>query len=313
MSPENEAKKAREPWRRRGFVFGAPWEQFKAAFERYRKWVHSCFENEDEVRARLVFAHNDTQYGNILKMEPTNQSPLLMPANEHRQLVVIDFEYASANMRGLEFANHFTEWCYDYHDEHESWKCKIGNYPKPEEQERFIKAYLTHRPYQADQTPSAPSTRATPMTLPIHPSRSPRIPPLVLDDHNEVDLSKLADTDSVDADVLKLMGETRMWRPANSAQWSAWGIVQAKVPGLEEALDGPKKNENPEDSREGDKESTTGDQSEEQEEGEEFDYLAYAQDRACFFWADLLALGIVQENELEGDMLKHIKERIIEF
>lgn len=32
---------------------------------------------------------------------------MLLPANEHKQLVVIDFEYASANVPGLEFANHF--------------------------------------------------------------------------------------------------------------------------------------------------------------------------------------------------------------
>ena len=28
------------------------------------------------------------------------------------------------------------------------------------------------------------------------------------------------------------MDETRMWRLANTAQWVAWGIVQAKVPGM---------------------------------------------------------------------------------
>jgi len=32
---------------------------------------------------------------------------LLLPANEHRRLVVIDFEYANANTPALEFANHF--------------------------------------------------------------------------------------------------------------------------------------------------------------------------------------------------------------
>ena len=34
----------------------------------------------------------------------------MLPANEHKQLVVIDFEYASANVPGLEFANHFVSW-----------------------------------------------------------------------------------------------------------------------------------------------------------------------------------------------------------
>jgi choline kinase len=36
-----------------------------------------------------------------------SESPLLSAANEHKQLVVIDFEYANANVPGLEFANHF--------------------------------------------------------------------------------------------------------------------------------------------------------------------------------------------------------------
>lgn len=48
-----------------------------------------------------------TQYGNLLRMEPSSESPLLRPENEHKQLVVIDFEYASANLPGFEFANHF--------------------------------------------------------------------------------------------------------------------------------------------------------------------------------------------------------------
>jgi thiamine kinase-like enzyme len=58
---------------------------------------------------RVQDANNisQTQYGNLLRMEPATQSPLLLPANEHKQLVVIDFEYSSANTPGLEFANHF--------------------------------------------------------------------------------------------------------------------------------------------------------------------------------------------------------------
>jgi choline kinase len=30
----------------------------------------------------------------------------------------------------------------------------------------------------------------------------------------------------------RLLAETRLWRLANSAQWVAWGIVQAQVPGM---------------------------------------------------------------------------------
>ena len=46
-------------------------------------------------------------------MEPSHESPLLRPENVHKQLVVIDFEYASANTPGIEFANHFVSQVFD--------------------------------------------------------------------------------------------------------------------------------------------------------------------------------------------------------
>lgn len=41
--------------------------------------------------------------------------------------------------------------------------------------------------------------------------------------------------EQLNKDVEKLYQETRWWRIANSAQWIAWGIVQANVPELDEA------------------------------------------------------------------------------
>ncbi|KAG1470693.1 hypothetical protein G6F56_002531 [Rhizopus delemar] len=75
-----------------------------------------------------VFAHNDTQYGNILRI------------NETGELVVIDFEYAGYNPRGYDLANHFCEWMYDYHSD-EPHKMCIENYPTQQEQLRFMSAY----------------------------------------------------------------------------------------------------------------------------------------------------------------------------
>lgn len=46
------------------------------------------------------------QYGNILRLEGEDESKIT-PEDEHKQLIVIDFEYANANVPGLEFANHF--------------------------------------------------------------------------------------------------------------------------------------------------------------------------------------------------------------
>lgn len=40
--------------------------------------------------------------------------------------------------------------------------------------------------------------------------------------------------EAVEAEIQRLQHEIRLWRPANSARWIAWGFVQAKVPGMDE-------------------------------------------------------------------------------
>jgi choline kinase len=111
-------------WKKRGLVCGVEWPIFRRTVEKYRKWLEEQYGGIDKINERMIFAHNDvslpiwileralimelqTQYGNILRMMPEGESPLLLPANQHKQLVVIDFEYANANLPGLEFANHF--------------------------------------------------------------------------------------------------------------------------------------------------------------------------------------------------------------
>ena len=115
-----------EKWRERGLVCGVSWSLFRKTVDRYRAWLEDLYGGPAAIKRDLVFAHNDvsigclhavlltllndyiqTQYGNLLRLQPSGESPLLIPANEHKQLVVIDFEYASANVPGLEFANHF--------------------------------------------------------------------------------------------------------------------------------------------------------------------------------------------------------------
>jgi choline kinase len=90
-----------------------------------------------------------------------------------------------------------------------------------------------------------------------------------------------------------------MWRVINSAQWVAWGIVQAKTPGMVEEQE------------EGVKTPTV--EGEAAEEEEEFDYLAYSQDRALFFWSDLLAMNLVKEDDLPPAMVEHIKARAVDY
>ena len=95
--------------------------------------------------------------------------------------------------------------------------------------------------------------------------------------------------------IAALLEETRLWRTANSAQWVAWGIVQAKIPGLVSAdVGGSGVVEGRE---EGEKEA----------EEEEFDYLAYAQDRAYFFLGDCVLLGLVKVEELGPEVRQWLK------
>ena len=114
--------------------------------------------------------------------------------------------------------------------------------------------------------------------------------------------------DDVETEIQRLMLEARIWRVANSAQWVAWGIVQAKVPGMDDvpssdnslptspvvALDSDTRNpeaaalaQDAQDKR-----------PEEEEDDPEFDYLTYAHERAMFFWGDVVQLGFVKSEEL---------------
>lgn len=109
----------------------------------------------------------------------------------------------------------------------------------------------------------------------------------------------------MEANVQHLMKQQRLWRVINSAQWVAWGIVQAKVPGMEEGIgldcaDETSSQEKP--PVDADVDDVDG-----------FDYLAYAHDRAMFFWADLLALQLVDESQLPAALVEYVKTRIIEY
>ncbi|THW05388.1 kinase-like protein [Aureobasidium pullulans] len=337
---EQQTKKptGSDGWQSRGFVCGTEWAVFKKTVQKYREWLEAQYTEPGQLRSRYVFAHNDTQYGNILRLLPSGTSPLLLPANTHKQLIVIDFEYANANTPGLEFANHFTEWCYNYHDEKAPWLCNTSFYPTPEEQDRFVRAYVRHRPQFNAPTPNLGPADKDPQEKqkrPAGPTSS--ISNFMLDARGPPESA--ATTAKADAEyqaqedeqVASLLRETRMWRLANSTQWVAWGIVQAKVPGLpsdtpasaiplsethdemtptgdnDQAFSDPLDAEGKamqEDIH--DKRPDPNEEDDEQAE-EEFDYLAYARDRAMFFWGDALALGIVEEKDLPEDVRAGVK------
>lgn len=123
----------------------------------------------------------------------------------------------------------------------------------------------------------------------------------------------------VERRVEELMVEARWWRVANSAQWVAWGIVQANIPELEEydaacrtpSADAPggevegMEKLDLDDGEEGDEEG--GSVEGEDKEDDEFDYVAYAQDRAMFFWGDCVALGLVRLEDLPENVQEAVK------
>ena len=323
-----------DQWKNRGLVCGVEWPIFRAAVRKYRDWLYETCGGYDQVRDRLIFAHNDTQYGNLMRMQPSGESPLLLPENSHKQLVVIDFEYANANVPGLEFANHFTEWCYDYHRE-DAFALHESRYPSAEEQHRFLKAYVQHTsPVQARRPElGRKASTAGSISQFMLDSRTPRTTSYADEE--------AARDEAVEQTVQQLLYETRIWRLANAAQWVAWGIVQAKVPGMDAALEA-RRNRTPTKSNtaasgntptssssgtdgnskkvEGGDEYEAGKDAaqetdalkmaeggDEGEEEDEFDYLAYAQERALLFWGDALQQGIVSRDELPESLLKKVK------
>ncbi|KFH65020.1 hypothetical protein MVEG_08501 [Podila verticillata NRRL 6337] len=82
------------------------------------------------VHSPLVFAHNDTHQGNILKM-----------TDEDGELVFIDFEYAGYNTRAFDIGNHFCGWTTYYHSDQPS-TLHPDHYPTKAEQLNFLEAYM---------------------------------------------------------------------------------------------------------------------------------------------------------------------------
>jgi choline kinase len=149
------------------------------------------------------------------------------------------------------------------------------------------------------------------------------------------DAEEAAREKEVEKKVEDLIKEAKLWRIANSAQWVAWGIVQAKVPGLDNKpqelkSEGPVHHikdkivakvgsvlhkaepmtdpQTPEAKQH--QESHDHDQRPEEGHGEdedEFDYLGYAQQRAMFFWGDVVDLGLVKIEDLPEGLEAKLK------
>lgn len=121
---------------------------------------------------------------------------------------------------------------------------------------------------------------------------------------------------AVDQRVEELLRETRLWRAMNSAQWVAWGIVQAKIPGYTEPPaegsgeeGGAHQGDAPASpvASEGSAAGSSGESAGAGEDEEGFDYLSYSHERALFFWGDCVQMGLIKLEELPEALRERIK------
>lgn len=126
---------------------------FKRLFDELN-FLRRCL---SKTRSLVVFCHNDLQEGNILLPKAGSGNVRLMsvtediisnhnlkafnPSNPH--LVLIDFEYASYNYRGFDFANHFVEYTIDYDVAQPPYfKIYEDRFPPASHQLEFFRSYI---------------------------------------------------------------------------------------------------------------------------------------------------------------------------
>lgn len=101
---------------------------------------------------KKVFAHNDAQYGNLLRVKNVKKG-----SPDHHQIIVVDFEYASPNPPAFDIANHFHEWTASYSDPDHPHILNPSRYPTPEERRNFYRAYLKQSAYLSTGTAEDPT------------------------------------------------------------------------------------------------------------------------------------------------------------
>ncbi|OMJ18063.1 putative choline kinase 2 [Smittium culicis] len=163
--------------------------EFIALTKKYIDFITSKYSSNN-----LVFAHNDLQYGNILKIQSTNE------------LMFIDFEYAGYNYRGADIANHFTEWMADYGTDQPhvlfdskfpSKNQRIDYYTSYLETEVLLKNFI-------DETKL-----------------------------KNADYSDIIDFELIKEQAEQLDSEVLDFVPGLHLQWGLWGLIQACLSGID--------------------------------------------------------------------------------
>lgn len=101
-------------------------------FDEMEKEIARVRRKCDNTSSPVVFCHNDLLSGNIMVMGGSKSDSYEDMATKPLQF--IDFEYGCYSYRGFDWGNHFNEWA--------GFDCEWDELPSPEEQRRFLRAYL---------------------------------------------------------------------------------------------------------------------------------------------------------------------------
>lgn len=178
------------------------------------------------------------------------------------------------------------EWMANYHDAKNPYVLREADYPTLDEQKNFLRAYVEHhRSNSGSRTNSTPRPQLM-ISSSYSFSLDARTP------GNQYKEEEAARQKATEKEIEQLLYETNIWRPASSAMWCAWGIVQAK----------DKDKEKSPNTESGEEEEPAA-----EEEDDEFNYFGYAQQRALLFLGDLLTLGVMSEEELGPAVVQKVK------
>uniref|UniRef100_A0A7E4VKZ2 Choline/ethanolamine kinase n=1 Tax=Panagrellus redivivus TaxID=6233 RepID=A0A7E4VKZ2_PANRE len=134
-------------------------------------------------KSKVSFCHNDLQEGNIL-LPKASSGNIRMPSISDEKnsmlsafnpldprLVLIDFEYASYNYRGFDFANHFVEYSINYEiDEAPYYEITQENFPSEDRMFEFMLSYLKElNPNKEDDELTDDAKAMVEETLPFVP------------------------------------------------------------------------------------------------------------------------------------------------
>ncbi|KAJ1662987.1 hypothetical protein EV178_005398 [Coemansia sp. RSA 1646] len=152
---------------------------------------------EKVAHSPVVFAHDDLQYGNILRLERTGE------------LVVVDFEYAGYNYRGFDIANHFCEWMADYYHPEHPHLLDPAQYPTDKQRHGFLRTYVRAKAFMDANMKADAGVVESDSAQPV-----------------ELRTVRLSE-DQVRKEVEALDREVGFFVPASHLHWGVWGLLQA--------------------------------------------------------------------------------------